>query len=382
MKCILRETHRPWGLTRCIVERMDKLQLCEGTCEFAEAIKVQEARSDYEVKLIAPGKGSTAFYTEEALKSSGPKAFRAGTHMYWNHPTRSEESERPERSLSDLAAVLTTGAKYREDGPKGPGLYARAKVFSDYADKIEERAGHIGLSIIADGLAEMKDGKPVMKSGLPVLKEFTVGYSTDFVTRAGAGGLILTEQAKEGDVAMNEAELKALREGLEAQQKETAALKTANAATQAENRKLRERMALSDAAGEVRKIFSGMSVTPAIQERVSGRILAGNIPLTEAGDLDAAKLKTMVEAEAKDECAYVEKLSGGRIVTGMGAAPTQLSEAELEQNQRDLDAEAEAFAAGLGLRTKEAQAIMTKGRQAFRPEFNASRDGRGTEVEE
>lgn len=343
---------------------VEALRLCESDCEFSLPVNVREARADYEVKLIAPGKGATAFYPAEALKRSGPKVFVAGTHMYWNHPTRTEERDRPERDLSDLAAVLTTNAEYRENGAKGPGLYARAKVFSDYAESVAERGPHIGLSIMASGTAEMRDGKPVLRDGLPVLKEFTAAQSADFVTRAGAGGMILTESAgsqtneQGGAAEMDAAELKKLQEAFSAQA--------------AELRKLRERAAVSDAAREIDRILGGLRISEAVAQRVKGRVLAGTIPLTETGDLDTAKLRDIVEAEAKDECDYVARLTGGRIVTGMGDASTHtLTEAQRKEQEAAIEAEARGFAAGLGLRTKEAQDIMIRGRAAFSPEFNS-----------
>lgn len=336
-----------------------EVALCEGG-EFSEAVAIREARSDYEIKLIAPGKGSTAFYTEAALRASGPQVFKAGTHMHWNHPTASEESERPERDLNTLAAVLTTDAEYRE-GPKGPGLYARAKVFSDYADQVESKAAHIGLSIMASGVAETKDGRVVMRDGVPVLKEFTRAQSTDFVTRAGAGGLILTEGAPAPTIDDNK--------GATMDEKQIKELQESNALMLAELRKLKDRAALSDAAGVVREILVDLQVSEAIAKRVSGRVLLGSIPTTDAGELDRAKLKAIVEAEAKEECAYVAQVSGGRIVTGMGVAPIQTTEAEAAERKRNLEAEADAFAAGLGLKTKEARAIMTQGRSAFRATF-------------
>lgn len=348
------------------LENQEALKICESTCEFTEQLSVREARAAYEIKLIAPGKGSTAFYTAEALKSSGPKVFKAGTHMYWNHPTRSEESERPERDLNTLAAVFTSDASYKENGSKGPGLYAMAKVFSDYAEQVENKAEHIGLSIMALGSAEMKDGKPVMREGVPVLREFTHADSTDFVTHAGAGGMVLTEtavspnQKKEGS-PMTEAELLEFKESKDALQ-----------SMQAELRKLKERAALSDAAGAIRGHLATLRISEAIAQRLTGRILAGSMPMTEGGDLDLVKLQTLVEQEAKEECAYVASLTGGRVVSGMGAAPeVTLTEAEKAEEQKRLESEAQGFAAGLGLRTTEAQDIMTRGRSAFRPEFNA-----------
>src|SRR6185369_1053821 len=79
-----------------------------------ETIRLTEAKADYEIKLIAPGKGSSAFYPAEVLKRDGPNVFKAGTHVYLNHPTAAEEAARPEGDVKNLAGVLATGAEYHE----------------------------------------------------------------------------------------------------------------------------------------------------------------------------------------------------------------------------------------------------------------------------
>jgi hypothetical protein len=137
------------------------------------------------VKIIGAGWGSMAFYPKEVLKRDGPKVYSKGTHMYWNHPTSAEEAARPEGDLSNLAAVTTKDAEWNENGPKGPGLYTEAKVFSDYAQQIQEKGPHIGVSINAGirghvGEAEGRTGR--------ICDELSRAFSADFVTRAGAGG--------------------------------------------------------------------------------------------------------------------------------------------------------------------------------------------------
>src|SRR5579859_4348462 len=47
-----------------------------------ETIVLKEARADYPIKLIAPGKGASAYYPKEVLQRDGPKVFKAGTHIY------------------------------------------------------------------------------------------------------------------------------------------------------------------------------------------------------------------------------------------------------------------------------------------------------------
>ena len=169
-----------------------KLIESAGADFLAELPLRESARTSYPVKLISPGTGTTAHYPEEVLERDGPRVFRKGTLMYWNHATAAEEAARPEGDLNNLAAILTSDARYEKNGAKGPGLYAEAKVMADYAQKIEERAPHIGLSIRAGGKGS---GKTV--NGKPELKSIDYAESVDYVTKAGRGGLALAEAARE-----------------------------------------------------------------------------------------------------------------------------------------------------------------------------------------
>lgn len=165
-----------------------------------ELIEVKEgaasARSEYAIKLIAPGRGTTAYYTPEVLKRDGPKVFTEGTKVFLNHQTESEEKSRPEGDVNNLAGVLTTKAEYQEAGPKGPGLYARMKVFADHAQTVAEKAVHVGMSIRAYGSQLIEGGKKMVREGVPVIGSFKASKSVDIVAQAGAGGLILTESKK------------------------------------------------------------------------------------------------------------------------------------------------------------------------------------------
>lgn len=159
--------------------------VCEGIT-FSEDVTVKESKTqNIEVKIIAPGWGSMAYYPKEVLQRDGPKVFTKGTHMMWNHATSTEEADRPEGNLDNLAAVLTTDAQWKESGAKGAGLYARAKVFSDYAEQVAEKGAHIGVSINA--AIRGKEGTRDGRTGR-IAEQFVKAYSTDFVTRAGAGG--------------------------------------------------------------------------------------------------------------------------------------------------------------------------------------------------
>lgn len=281
-----------------------------------EAIVLREARADYEIKLIAPGKGSSAFYPAEVLKRDGPKVFTSGTHVYLNHATAAEEAARPEGDVRNLAGVLTGNAYYDESHRKGPGLYGRMKVFADHAQTVEEKAPHVGMSIRAAGVREAGQ----TKEGLPVLKSFTRAESVDVVTRAGAGGMILTEAARPStqEVDMDEAQLTArIKEATDA----------ATAPLLAELKKLRE----SEEAPKVkpkkaiRRMLESIRLPEAAKDEVV-RNLKDDVPLTEAGTIDEAKLKPMVEKEAARIARLAESLGVGRV-QGLGA-PIQESKPE------------------------------------------------------
>lgn len=160
---------------------------------FLEDIHVSEAaRANYPVKLISPGTGTMAHYPESVLERDGPKVFKKGLLMYWNHATAAEESARPEGDLDNLAAILTKDAWYDKNGAKGPGLYSEAKVMADYAQKVEERAPFIGLSIRAGG-----KGTGKLVNGKPELASIEYAESVDYVTKAGRGGIALAEAARD-----------------------------------------------------------------------------------------------------------------------------------------------------------------------------------------
>ncbi|PKL57409.1 MAG: hypothetical protein CVV35_00335 [Methanomicrobiales archaeon HGW-Methanomicrobiales-6] len=137
------------------------------------------------IRIISPGWGSSGYYSPEVLKAAAP-LYKQGTHCYWNHPSRTEERDRPERDLRDLAGVLAEDAQW-SNSPE-PGLYARAQVFAPYRAAIKEMAPHIGISHYAGG--ESKQGEAEGRRG-DIITQITYVRSVDFVTVAGRGGAIL-----------------------------------------------------------------------------------------------------------------------------------------------------------------------------------------------
>ena len=277
-----------------------------------ETIRLVEAKADYEIKLIAPGKGSSAFYPAEVLKRDGPKVFGAGTHVYLNHATAAEEAARPEGDVKNLAGVLTTGAVYHESHAKGPGLYARMKVFADHAQMVEEKAAHVGMSIRASGVAE-SDRK---RDGLPILKQLTTAESVDVVTHAGAGGMILTEAARAAnhtqEASMDADELKLLRESVA---------------------RLSSKETRREAIQEGARILRDVSLPDAAKEYIIESVLKESLPMKD-GVLDLVKFTESVNSEAKR---FGGAIGVGPRVVGMGAAAV----VEITEGQRAAQAAAQ-----------------------------------------
>jgi hypothetical protein len=280
------------------------------------------------IKIIDPGQGTTAFYPVEVLKRDGPKVFKAGTHMYINHPTDTELQERPERDLRDLAAVLSENAAWDDNGPKGPGLYASAQVFSDHRATITEKASAIGLSIRARGKSKMAevDGRLTK-----VAVSFDEAVSVDFVTRAGRGGALLTEsgrpaaepkEKKVATVQIEDTELATLRE---------AAGKVATLETQFKEADERaKRLEAENKATEIKT--SAASVVDGILKEAANEVLpekakatirkyAANVVPVKDGEFDEAAYKVAVNELVKDQIDILTEANGGKaIVKGMGAS--------------------------------------------------------------
>lgn len=332
------------------------------------------------LKLIAPGKGSSGFYSEGVLRTAATnRVFRAGTRNFWNHQTAAEEAARPEGNLDDLASVLTEDAYYAE-GPKGPGLYAKAKVYEHYRKPIDEMAKDIGVSIRAQGKA--REGQLPDGSKGTLIEELTRAISADYVTTPGAGGQVVSlfeskrnEAVRLREISIREenndmdaAEVKRL---IEADRASLTTVLTESLTTkfqeqlnplQAENLRLRGRVQLTEAAGEVTKILAGLTLHQGVRDRVKARVLAGTLPVIEAtGELDIPKLKLAVEADAKDEAEYLAKLLEGQgRVIGMGAADAT-TQAELTEAEYHKQMVESAMRDGY---TKEQAEVIARGRAA------------------
>jgi hypothetical protein len=161
------------------------------------------------IKIIDAGQGSSGDYPASTIEAAvKDKVFAKGLHMYADHPGVTENFDRPERTIKDLAAVLETDAEWV---PEESAAYAEARVFPHWREVITEMADDIGVSIRAS--AEVEDGK-----GGRTITKLLHAESVDFVTKAGRGGKIaeVLESARAVEATANDT-----REWLQAAVKST-----------------------------------------------------------------------------------------------------------------------------------------------------------------
>jgi hypothetical protein len=136
-----------------------------------------------EVTLITPGWGSSGYYSADILEQAATDGvFGAGLQCFVDHPSQRELNDRPERSVRDLAAVLTEAARW--DGGR---LVATAQLLPPHAETFRQPgvAEAVGMSIRAS--ADVTMGEAEGRRGR-IVGRLVEAQSVDFVTRAGRGG--------------------------------------------------------------------------------------------------------------------------------------------------------------------------------------------------
>lgn len=292
--------------------------------------EADKAVGKYPVKVIQPGWGSSGYYSETVLAASAQ--FFEGAQMFWNHPKSSDNYERPERDLRDLAGVLTN-VRYEETNANGAGIYGDAIVFEPFREALNEIGPYIGVSIRAGG--KVHEGEAEGRAGL-LVEEINLVQSVDFVTRAGAGGKVLAqfaeaarspynvlENANEEESMNLEEALNAIGErdntinGLNTQLSE--AQGQIDTLTQ-ELARLNEAHMLTECGAIVAAELKESDLPEVTKERIQQE--AGKFMATKDEDnkkLDKDKVKQSVQEAIKAEAEYISKLSGGINVTGMGS---------------------------------------------------------------
>lgn len=355
----------------------------------AGVVPLIEAQTDSNgtvpVKIIDPGWGSSGYYSREVLQQAvNNRVYAAGLQMYWNHPSRSEEKERPERDLRDLAAVLTEDARWDEQGAKGPGIYSRAKIFAAYRDAVAEMGQYIGLSHYVWG--ESKPGEVDGQKG-DIITRIVAARSVDFVTVPGRGGAIAeafgrarppepTDDQKSAGKSMtgepqkptleslrkdhpeiieairSEIENDATRKEAQAQQ-ETKLTETAKALeeAQAENARLKEAQLLVEAKTYVEAKVKGETIPDLTKTRVIEAL--SREPVVKNGKLDETAYSAKIEAAIKAEAEYLAKLGAGKV-EGLGGSAAGGQTKTLEETETELV----AGYVRLGLSESEAKAAV------------------------
>lgn len=236
----------------------------------------------YRIRIIAPGRGSTGMYTAPNLAESAP-LFVPGTHMFFDHQTMTEDWERPERSVRDLAGVFESGAEIMPDG----SLEADIKVYPSANQVIKERWADIGVSINGWSVEEIgPDGVVPVLAGI---------QSVDFVTRAGAKGAILEVLESDGRWRVRNHE------------------STPNTNTQEE------------------QAVKPEEITKAVSEAVAAAMPAA---IKEAAALLAAEKAKTVEAEKKDKAAAVDPYEAAAKIAEANDLPKEARARVMEAVKR------------------------------------------------
>jgi len=195
------------------------------TAKFKESSAVDDGigHTKFEVALITEGLGNfkdAFYYDREALESAIP--IFEGAKIYADHPSLSEEEDRPERSVRDiLGHYQDLRIQEKDDGcgelladlvtlPDKSNEWARTRIkhAAEYAKKFPDK-DFVGLSINASGDAMEKKIDDVIASApegakiklqeakdsgietIRVVSEIKDAVSCDLVTEAGAGGRII-----------------------------------------------------------------------------------------------------------------------------------------------------------------------------------------------
>lgn len=311
--------------------------------------KAVKADGSAKIKIIQAGQGASGYYPADVLKRDAG-IFAEGTKIFLDHPSASDERDRPERSVKDLAGSLTGPAVWEESGAAGPGLYAPVKFVPTVAPHIDAIAPISGMSIRASGTVGVREigGKKVR-----TIESLNVAHSVDVVTQAGAGGRVidLIESARSGHRSPRTEERPAMGDKVltleEAQRKidemegREAERITRDAQRDQELARLRETNVLREAQSIVVETLARIALPAPTRDRLTTQ-LSANPPLVEGttDQIDRAAFVTRVNEAATAELDYLTRAVGSPGgVRGMGAvAPVAPTAPNLEESQKRIDA--------------------------------------------
>ena len=271
----------------------------------------------YRIRIIAPGRGSTGMYTAPNLAESAP-LFVPGTHMFFDHQTMTEDWERPERSVRDLAGVFESGAEIMPDG----SLEADIKVYPSVNGIIRERWADIGVSINGWSVEEIgPDGVVPVLAGI---------QSVDFVTRAGAKGAVLEVLESDGRWRVKNPPTQSNPTNTNVQEEqavkpEDICKAVSEALTAAMPAAIKEAAAMIAADQEKKVAEAKKDETPAVDpyEAAAKVAEADDLPSqARARVMEAVKRGAGVDDAIEAERAYIKAIAPAPVVREDGAAKT------------------------------------------------------------
>jgi len=307
--------------------------------------------------LLAAGvnKSRSREYTPEFIQAHLSRL--EGAFSYADHPSVSEARERPERSLTRLAATVQD---VRWDDAQKAALgdihYLTNATGRDIMEAFRNEAvrANAGLSIYWPGPVKMKRrkiGESFVDVPLALLGEGT--FDVDFVTRPNAGGRVAP--LREGDDEM--AELKELTfEMLQAERPDLLEAARAGLVPKLEEKpeikpepKPEEKPSLSEAdRARMENLEKRLRQSDA-REIVSAKLAESNLP-TEAQDMIRADL---AEAECADSKAFGLVVDGKvaqvKKLAESLAKPVKVTGAGAREDKSEFDIEAKLAECGAGI---------------------------------
>lgn len=284
------------------------------------------------VEFITPGWGASGYYSADVVEAAAP-LFAVGTHLYLDHPTATEDLERPVRSVKDLAAVITEAGVWKDGGIRG-----KVKPFGPYRELLldEDFATNIGLSIRASA-SDIVVGEAEGRRG-PIIEGLVDLKSVDFVTRAGRGGRVLQVLESANDVT----EARNIGQWVESRIHRDFTVMADDMA--GDGRLTREeRIGLSSAIGDALAAFVG--ALEANQPQLYLRDIWADPQDTVAAALEAAKNVTATRPDSKKNPLKklkehimsnieIDEAEHRSLVEASGRVPTLESERDTEREGR------------------------------------------------
>jgi len=156
-----------------------------------------EGKGRAEVIVIRPGFNwdQSRYYPAEILARD--HGVFEGARMYADHPTASEQRERPERSIRDLVGFLENVRVGKRGEIRGT-VRVVAEWFKGLLEGLKKQGllTQLGVSVNAGGTGRKGKIQGVMTG---IVEAIDKCLSVDFVTQSGAGGMVeLYESAHNG----------------------------------------------------------------------------------------------------------------------------------------------------------------------------------------